>query len=614
MGTETEVEAEAQLLSGAATSSQCGTHGTPAPRMSGGSDVAPNGGGVGDCEGGGDVGDSMQRRGLVDVVSLPSGKAGGSSGSGCPVALTCADVVLPEINGQSLHEDGGDLPPVVSTRVPLSPPPGPICDSLPPSHAALLTHVQERAMNAASDRVASRLVNVVRALTPRIFAGNKEVEIKGIDLPAVQSLCASGLPDEVPALRAAVWKVVLGYLPTDVFQWDTFLAASRASYNDFVAEMLQHLGDERPATQDNGNAASQERNGLRGINASDDQHVEPEDLKYTLEQINKDIYRTRSELDFFARRVDGSEETESPEERPAFRGGQGRVMQDVDVYKPRRHYDALARVLLLYGRLNPCIRYVQGMNELCAPLYYLFAQDPLRRDDDDVEADTFYCFNLLMSGMRDAFVKSLDHTDGGMIGRIGQFHDLLKLKDPEVWLHLEQQQVSPLYYSVRWLTLMLTQELEMPDVLRVWDSLLSDDSSPRPLLLYLCVARVTWIRTSILAADFTECMHLFQEYPSQPVDELLHDANRMKAEDLLAEGPSTATAAAGDSGVVDSATKEVWATRLQMPSNSLKSALTATQTPNKGLSLPPGSGRRRPAWMHKVGRWLDGALPERKRI
>lgn len=52
----------------------------------------------------------------------------------------------------------------------------------------------------------------------------------------------------------------------------------------------------------------------------------------------------------------------------------------IDVMNPKSHYDVLARILLLYAKLNRGVRYVQGMNELLAPLYYLFAQDPLNSD------------------------------------------------------------------------------------------------------------------------------------------------------------------------------------------------------------------------------------------
>mmetsp|Transcript_13425 Transcript_13425/g.38156 ORF Transcript_13425/g.38156 Transcript_13425/m.38156 type:complete len:210 (+) Transcript_13425:1297-1926(+) len=188
------------------------------------------------------------------------------------------------------------------------------------------------------------------------------------------------------------------------------------------------------------------------------------------------------------------------------------------------------------------------MNELCAPLYFLFAQDPLGGGWAEAEADTFFCFSLLMAGMRDAFVKSLDHEETGLIGRIEHFSRLLREKDEEVWQHLEAQRVSPVFYTVRWLTLMLTQELEMPDVLRLWDALVCDLARPHSLLSYICVAMVILVRVALLAGDFTQCLRLLQHYPPTPVDELLRAAGRLRASDLVPGGFSSRELAGPDAG------------------------------------------------------------------
>ena len=37
------------------------------------------------------------------------------------------------------------------------------------------------------------------------------------------------------------------------------------------------------------------------------------------------------------------------------------------------HWEAIERLLFIYAKLNPAIGYVQGMNELIAPLYYVLA-------------------------------------------------------------------------------------------------------------------------------------------------------------------------------------------------------------------------------------------------
>lgn len=54
----------------------------------------------------------------------------------------------------------------------------------------------------------------------------------------------------------------------------------------------------------------------------------------------------------------------------------------------------------MYAKLNPGLRYIQGMNELLAPLYYLFRTDPDRTSARYAEADAFYCFVDLISEFR----------------------------------------------------------------------------------------------------------------------------------------------------------------------------------------------------------------------
>ena len=40
------------------------------------------------------------------------------------------------------------------------------------------------------------------------------------------------------------------------------------------------------------------------------------------------------------------------------------------------HWEIVQRILFLFAKLNPGNSYVQGMNEICGPLYYTFANDP----------------------------------------------------------------------------------------------------------------------------------------------------------------------------------------------------------------------------------------------
>ena len=80
------------------------------------------------------------------------------------------------------------------------------------------------------------------------------------------------------------------------------------------------------------------------------------------------------------------------------------------------HRENLERLLFLYSKLNAGISYVQGMNELLAPLYYVLAHDPSLNQDFPkskekreraAEADTFWCFQALMTHVSELYVGVL---------------------------------------------------------------------------------------------------------------------------------------------------------------------------------------------------------------
>ena len=62
----------------------------------------------------------------------------------------------------------------------------------------------------------------------------------------------------------------------------------------------------------------------------------------------------------------------------------------------------MRNILIVFAKLNPGIRYVQGMNELLAPLFYVFRNDP----DDEYAVSTcqYICFVLSFYFLEDTSV------------------------------------------------------------------------------------------------------------------------------------------------------------------------------------------------------------------
>ena len=197
------------------------------------------------------------------------------------------------------------------------------------------------------------------------------------------------------------------------------------------------------------------------------------------------------------------------------------------------HHDVLRRVLFIYARLNPGVKYIQGMNELLAPIYYVFARDTSSLFKDHAEADAFFCFTQLMSEVRDRFIKSLDSSSTGILAVVKELNLFLKELDEELWIHLENNGVDPRFYSFRWLTLLLSQEYELPEVLRLWDSLFADPQRFL-LLLFMCCSMIILVREKLLEGEFADILRILQHYQEEGVgfDRVLREAIKMKKEYL----------------------------------------------------------------------------------
>lgn len=189
------------------------------------------------------------------------------------------------------------------------------------------------------------------------------------------------------------------------------------------------------------------------------------------------------------------------------------------------NWEVVERMLFIYAKLNPGQGYVQGMNEIIGPIYYVFAS--VEDHAEFAEADCFWCFTALMSEIRDFFIKSLDESDTGIRGMMNKLARLLEKKDIAVFNRLKEQGIFPQYYSFRWLTLLLSQEFPLPDVLRLWDSILADEHRFE-YLIYVCCSMIVLLRDQILENDFEHNVKLLQNFPSTDINFVLNRANQLR--------------------------------------------------------------------------------------
>lgn len=174
-----------------------------------------------------------------------------------------------------------------------------------------------------------------------------------INAELLREVCrAGGLPDFV-GIRPIVWRVLLGYLPLERDQWDEVLLRARQAYEVFCADAV--INSPRSAS-----VAELEQDAL-----------------YL--SICKDVNRTLTMFHFFSsveQEQDEAMRQDSPQDPQSKNFDLNRRASESKGFVfENRHQQALVRILYIYSKLNPGIGYVQGMNEILAPLYYLFVND-----------------------------------------------------------------------------------------------------------------------------------------------------------------------------------------------------------------------------------------------
>jgi len=241
-------------------------------------------------------------------------------------------------------------------------------------------------------------------------------------------------------------------------------------------------------------------------------------LSLLRQEIEKDVHRTFPHLNFF--------QQGQPEE-----DDNGKILINP-------HYRSLRSILFIWAKLNKGIAYVQGMNEILGPIYYVFATDPNESDRQYAEPDAFFCFNNLMSEIRDNFVPLIDKY--GIKLKMTELNNLLKHKDFQLWENLESKQLNPQFYSFRWITLLLSQEFELPEVIRLWDSMFGDPSRFQHLF-NICLAMLINLRKELMASDFAENVKMLLSYPNPDIPALLEKAKEIGHPDFIITPPTPET-------------------------------------------------------------------------
>ena len=322
--------------------------------------------------------------------------------------------------------------------------------------------------------------------------------IKSKDQKKLYEICESGLPDDLPILRAYIWKIILGYLPLVISEWDSTLAKKREEYKiykKFIKEKLKKELEKKEYTS-----------------------------KDILEQIIKDVYRTNTQFSFFFQPTDKNKNFNKEEilniynKRKNWDFSNIEEVYKYDNFKNETHTDVLKRILFTYSSILQDVSYHQGMNEILAPIYYTFSYDKLylEENEEDIEADSFWSFYFLLNGIKNNFEENQE----GLFYKSEILSECVKIVDEDIYNKLLEKNIKCEFFCLRWFVVLFGQDFDMGDVIRIWDFVFSCENK-NYLLFYVCLAVINLRRNVIINGEMNEILQGFQNLRDLMCDDVI---------------------------------------------------------------------------------------------
>ncbi|KAJ3074312.1 GTPase-activating protein [Podochytrium sp. JEL0797] len=283
------------------------------------------------------------------------------------------------------------------------------------------------------------------------------LEASVIDMEQLKKLSWMGVPEEI---RHTVWKILMGYLPTNSQQRDKILAQKRTEYEDYV---LQQFSEE----------------GKSGLDPA------------LVHQVHIDVLRTNSTIRLY----------------------QSEVIRE-----------SLERILYIWAIRHPASGYVQGINDLATPFYQVFLQSYVPDDVEttdvshiskttlaEVEADTYWCLTRLLDGIQDNYT----HAQPGIQRQIARLKELINRIDAQLAAHFQKEGVEFIQFAFRWMNCLLMRELPLKSTIRMWDSYQAEGiEGLSEFHLYVCAAFLVKWSAELKKLEFPDIIQFLQSTPT----------------------------------------------------------------------------------------------------
>mmetsp|Transcript_1781 Transcript_1781/g.2295 ORF Transcript_1781/g.2295 Transcript_1781/m.2295 type:complete len:283 (-) Transcript_1781:105-953(-) len=173
----------------------------------------------------------------------------------------------------------------------------------------------------------------------------------------------------------------------------------------------------------------------------------------------------------------------------------------------------MVTILSAYTNYNSAQEYNPSMICLLAPLVYSIKKD----------SDVFWCFEALMKKIEQHFAED------SITDKLSRFMMCLRSVHPELFNYFEEEELSPNDWAMSWLRYLLSKELPLECVLRLWDTYFSEPDG-FDLHMYVCLAIVANCAEELQELEISELKAFLQHLPIMDMDQIISQAYTIREE------------------------------------------------------------------------------------
>ena len=401
----------------------------------------------------------------------------------------------------------------------------------------------------------------------------------------IKKECYLGLPEDLPSLRALIWKINFKYLPKDIKKWEQTFKDMRKQYKEIKEAYILRLREEIKIFEDIEdkikimNEKNKKENLLKKTINIEIENENKEKLfkrlqkqlffpskkemdetkeieietqndsnknllllakctdRNLLEIINKDINRTHAFFHFFSKRANSNIKLNQEELNTInsqkknllyqnFKEVYTKGRKNNDIFKLETHADVLERILYIYAKINKDVGYVQGMNEIISPIYYCYSLDKTC-DLENIEADTFWSFSALMEDIKKYFININDKQKGGICDKINLFEIMVSKIHKDIFIKFQNKNIRIFHFAFRWINLFFSQQFILPDLIRIWDTIFCEDDR-YDFVYYFGLAILEYKKSGLLGKKFFDTVEELQKKELADVNKIMKIAFEIK--------------------------------------------------------------------------------------